>query len=39
LNALTSEVGSDTGFRQELANAYIKVADLHGRVNTPPRCI
>lgn len=35
LNALTSEVGSDIGFRQELANAYIKVADIHGRVNTP----
>ena len=35
LNALTSEVGADIGFRQELANAYIKVADLHGRVNTP----
>ena len=35
LNALTAEVGSDIGFRQELANAYIKVADLHGRVNTP----
>jgi len=34
LNALTSEVGSDIGFRQELANAYIKVADLQGRVNT-----